>query len=1039
MLYPDADALAERSPGIESLASLKPTRPPRALLKARRSRGHVGAGHWAVDAPQNPSNDMAQKKVQSARNVIAACQPRKDVLEGELEDAIFAADFGQLIEGTAPKVYGNAAEFFRNTEPTPDLRKICSAVFEALANKKESGQLIRLSTGFGGGKTHTLMALWHLARNIDDLSVGSELLPAAKRPASVRVVAVDLAKAGHPEFARHGGTRVHSLQGEIFYQLGGAKALKALGAADHPEACPPESVVAEVLGKEPLLILLDELVIYMAGLSDTGQHNLLSFLTKLISVVSNRTQAVLVITDPGQQTAYAGVSSALAAKIAPAAVKLEDILGRKMTDFDPVGKQAARVIVRRLFAKVDPQAADAVSAAYHQLYLRVHEAHSDLLPQEATATEYAERIRECYPFHPRLIDTAKERLGPLPEFQRSRGVLRLFARLVRDIWRRQPNLELITAADINWSSEEIRGDLLQRLRREQFAAAVDADLERHAQQLDDDQPDGIHYRVASALLLESLPRTDHSGLDAAELTLAVLRTDEAGHEPSEALDRLVAVCWHTYPMGGGRGWQFRFEPNVIKQIEQQAATISLEDALDRVQAEVQGFFGGPLFGLRAWPESPADVPEDKELQLVLCADEDLAVRVCSSAGGAGADASLPRRFRNAIVAVAPNESALQSALDRARRLIAAEHIEREARRSQGGALVLDQLKRIKPNITREFRIQACRAFSLVVGAEGVLTRNFWEKYQVPDDDILGKPQGQKGLRRFLEETGRLYGADDALDPDLFLDRVLPGTTPIPDQPGVFRLSDIHERLLSAPGLRLIPDVGVIRRTLLRALETDRVVIRTPDGTAYDAEGAVTGPPGQRRRVRDLKPTLRLARDELLAPAHSTAAAEWLKTDTPQPKKQEPLNDKDLPQPQKTVAVSWEEAARQAQERPLLELRLDARTPSAADTLAHLAQPFSADALLLEVTIDGGLKAGGHASLSVQDAKLNSPIRPLDLAKRLFNAMEPGMQYGARLTLKFNPPGRLGLGSLLTQAEEQAGHDIQVEALFGPPVGAASQP
>src|ERR1035437_7918505 len=96
------------------------------------------------------------KIAKATKGVLTACKPRQEVLEGELDDAIFAADFGQLIDGSgaAPKVYGHAETFFRNTEPTPDLKSVCAAVFKALADKKETGQLIRLSTGFGGGKTH---------------------------------------------------------------------------------------------------------------------------------------------------------------------------------------------------------------------------------------------------------------------------------------------------------------------------------------------------------------------------------------------------------------------------------------------------------------------------------------------------------------------------------------------------------------------------------------------------------------------------------------------------------------------------------------------------------------------------------------------------------------------------------------------------------------------------------------------------------------------------------------------------------------------
>src|SRR3990172_13319109 len=129
--------------------------------------------------------------------VLTGSKPRRDVLEGDLEDAIFAADFGDLIveDARTPKVYADPRTFFENTHPAQDLKTIVQAVFRRLAKAEEGGATIRLSTGFGGGKTHTLMALWHLARHVGNHSFGTELLPAAGRPKEVTVVAVDGSKA----------------------------------------------------------------------------------------------------------------------------------------------------------------------------------------------------------------------------------------------------------------------------------------------------------------------------------------------------------------------------------------------------------------------------------------------------------------------------------------------------------------------------------------------------------------------------------------------------------------------------------------------------------------------------------------------------------------------------------------------------------------------------------------------------------------------------------------------------------------------------
>lgn len=112
-------------------------------------------------------------------------------------------------------MYRNPGLFFRNTHQARDLTRIVREVFAALGRTGEPGLALRLSTGFGGGKTHTLLTLWHLARGAADPNLGAELLPAAGRPAKVRVTAVDGAKAGHPVFAQHGGVVVHSLAGEL--------------------------------------------------------------------------------------------------------------------------------------------------------------------------------------------------------------------------------------------------------------------------------------------------------------------------------------------------------------------------------------------------------------------------------------------------------------------------------------------------------------------------------------------------------------------------------------------------------------------------------------------------------------------------------------------------------------------------------------------------------------------------------------------------------------------------------------------------------
>lgn len=966
--------------------------------------------------------------------VLTGCTPRDEVLQGDLQDAIFAADFGELIAGTAHEVYRHPETFFRNTHPAAQLQTIVKAVFGRLANPAESGALLRLSTGFGGGKTHTLMTLWHLANHIGNLSLGTELLSAAGRPAEVTVVAIDASKAGgSTTFAVHDDATTHSFAGEIFYQLGGPRGLAALGAADRPEDSPADRQIDQVLPDGPLLFLIDELVIYQAKLSKQGRGNLLGFVGLLLKKVANRPRTALVITDPGSQQVYAAESEELRQAITEAAADQEDLLGRTTSNFDPIGAEGPQVIARRLFTSIDSGEAQRTANTYHSLYTRVVEEHPNSLPPETAHSEYTERIVRCYPFHPRLFVTAQDRLGALQDFQKSRGVLRLFARIIRDVWEAQQDVELITAGEVNWSSARMQGELLHRIKRDNFAAAVSADIRGHAAELDAG-PLGIHRRVASALLLESLPLTAHSGLDVAELTLATLRPDEAGPEPSEALGRLTGACWHTYPIGDGRSWQFRYEPNVNKQIEERMEQVPREDAQSAVLAEVQGYFAGSAFRLVNWPEGPRQVADSAQFQVALCETEETARRVCAYVD----DAESPRRFKNAILGVTASPAGLSQAITHAQRLLSAEAIQKETQLGDAYKLTRDQLGRLLPDFRHHFRLQCRRAFDRVITATAAYSME--ERYQVADELSAAKARdGQQRLRSFLDDKALVYQDGDALDVQLFLDTIMQGATPLAEQPDVTTAKAVHERFLSAPGLRLVLGHGVVRQSLLAAVRAGGVVVRLADGRAFDAEGCVEGTHGQRRRARgEPLPPIPLDATVQVARAEHASARLWLHVD-PAPG---PDPDPPPPPPPPPLVIDGpvttnrlDEAADYAQKRPLLHLRLTAKTPGTAENLLNLAQPLGADRLTIGVTLDGEFKDGGTVGFAVDGVSVSHPAQPLQMVRTLHRAMVEGASFEASVELHFGETGRRGMADALRRLEEDTSETITVEATCGPEGGA----
>ncbi len=579
------------------------------------------------------------------------CVPRAEVLKGDLEDAVFAADFGHVVEGRAPKVYQDPEEFFRNTHPAARLTEVVTTIFERLANPHEAGAAVPLSTGFGGGKTHTLIALWHLAKNITRTTLGTELLPAAGRPSKVAVAGIDARPYGSEVCGIHGELKTHSLWAEMAYQLRGEAGYQRIRGMDQPTNVPDAATIRAMLPDGPTLILLDELVEYMAKLREDQQKPLLAFLSSLIAEIGARPQAVVVITDTAGQPVWQEEAEKL--KKMQADQRLAEVLGRKASGFDPIGDETPQVIIRRLFERVDTAAAQEVAVEYHNAYQRVAEEYPDLLPPEAASPDYANRrIVLCYPFHPRLLETVQERLGAIQDFQKSRGVLRLFGRILRDTWDSHSDVCLISAGDLDWTSQRIQADLLHRIRKDPFKAAVDADVVRHAGQLDRDYSTDIHRRVASALLLESLPLNPNAAMDKRDLTLATLRPGEVGNEPGEAIDRLISVCWHTYRANAGK-FQFRYAPNAIKIVEERMASVSPEDAKQDVLTLAQGYFGGHTFSLVAWPSGPKAVQDTARLKLVLCESEALAQEVCDYQDDSDPVAKEPRRFRNAVFGVAP--------------------------------------------------------------------------------------------------------------------------------------------------------------------------------------------------------------------------------------------------------------------------------------------------------------------------------------------------------------------------------------------------
>ncbi len=392
----------------------------------------------------------------------AIATPHQDIRKGQLAEAVFAANLWAVAQNNAPEIYSDAETFFEKSYLTTGLKNVLSKVGAGLQGASDSGdRIISLQTSFGGGKTHMLIALWHLAKHADVLRKSKTWRAALGEnlPEKSVNVAVFTNQTNDATQGREAGDGIHTraLWGELAFQLGG-KELYARVAANDAQRTVPQGIFTEILERAaPCLILLDEIADYCVGASavPVGDSNLadqtISFVQQLTEAVQNVSGAVVVATLPASHLEVA--SSEKGAEILQ---RLEKRFGRMGADIKPVADdEIYQVVRRRLFENEHAKIASA--------YLNFYKQHEKEIPNDAVKATYQERLTRAYPFHPELIDALYLRWGAHPDFQRTRGVLRLLASIVSDLWqRRDTNTQsqpLIQPSHIRWTLDALQSNL----------------------------------------------------------------------------------------------------------------------------------------------------------------------------------------------------------------------------------------------------------------------------------------------------------------------------------------------------------------------------------------------------------------------------------------------------------------------------------------------------------------------------------------------------------------------------------------------------
>ena len=393
-------------------------------------------------------------------------RPHKDVLEGTFKQSEFAADISQVASGTATEEYQDAEKFFSRTYITEGMRLLLVSVAQRLAGQG-GDPVIQLQTAFGGGKTHTMLAVLHLASH----QVGTDKLegiPPILDEAGIdelpnaRVAVIDGIKLSPSQPQHHGSVTANTLWGELAWQLLGDKGYAIVADSDADGTSPGKEVIAELLRKaSPCVILIDELVAFIRQL-EIGQHfkagtfdSNLSFIQALTEAMKAVPNAILLASLPESEFEVGGTMGQRALN------SLERYFARVESVWKPVAStEAFEIVRRRLFEHAgDRSEVEGISRQFSDFYRE----HSKKFPLETQSNVYFERLCQSYPIHPEIFDRLYEDWSTLDKFQRTRGVLQYMAIVIHRLWNSDNRDALIMPGSIALDDSNVRNKSIHYL------------------------------------------------------------------------------------------------------------------------------------------------------------------------------------------------------------------------------------------------------------------------------------------------------------------------------------------------------------------------------------------------------------------------------------------------------------------------------------------------------------------------------------------------------------------------------------------------
>jgi len=649
------------------------------------------------------------------RNWFDTITPHADIRKGHFDEAVFAADVGDVAGGKAPADYNDAYLFYKKTYLTGGLTNLLSRVHDKLTNGQGSG-VVQIQTPFGGGKTHSLVTIYHYLKNGQKIKA---LLPAplslVGRGAGGEGPNLAVIAGNHwdPLAGKDGGggpTR-RTFWGEVAYQIGGPAGYEQFRENDEKQISPGKEKLRDFLAAhQPFVLLFDEVLEYINRAMDVRDQldvalgtQTFSFFQELTEAVSGLPKGMLVVTLPSSQLEDFGEREE------ESLARLSKIFGRLESIETPVrGEEIYAVIRRRLF-EVETLKSAQMQETIHRYFL-LYQQHKEDLPAKARNLNYKERMEMAYPFHPDLIDILVEKWSTFSSFQRTRGVLRLLANVVEDLYQREVNIDIILPGDINLDRPGIRQEFIKHIGSEYegVIASDIAGLEAKAQALDRANRNWKHLaqRVANAIFFHSFSADDsEKGTTLAYIKLAVLRSDTIPALVTDVLQKLTNELWYL----NNRVDVFYFSriPNLNRMIldKKELFNQSYEDELRAIIAKEVGRKFTPYL----WPTSSEGIPDNRSLKLIILHPADDGAQIPDWIERKGSNF---RQYQNTLFFVVADTAAFAKMREDVKTYLALQEIEATVKSGEMSQLETkrDEIQRRLRDIRRDFSYNVRRMY-----------------------------------------------------------------------------------------------------------------------------------------------------------------------------------------------------------------------------------------------------------------------------------------------------------------------------------------